>query len=129
MLIVCSVFVKSAISPILAPMKRFSAREFALLCVPVAVVAGAGFWASRRPKPQPYAQPQLTLKYQKPTVLEAFDGYKAVLVTDLCKDSAGTDYGITLANFWIDVTTPQSTKIWRSDGKGSLPSSNYAIAV
>ena len=32
-------------------MKRFSAREFALLCVPVAAIAGAGFWASRRVAP------------------------------------------------------------------------------
>ncbi len=32
-------------------MKRFSAREFALLCVPVAAVAGAGWWASRRGAP------------------------------------------------------------------------------
>ena len=53
-------------------MKRFSAREFALLCLPVAAVAGAGWWASQRPAP---LEPHIEACYLRPaTGWEAFHG-------------------------------------------------------
>lgn len=53
-------------------MKRFSAREFALLCLPVAAVAGVGFWAARRPAP---LEPHIEACYLRPaTEWEVFLG-------------------------------------------------------
>ncbi len=102
-------------------MKRFSAREFALLCLPVAVVAGVGWWASRRPSIAPkskprYIGPQLRLDVETPTALQAFDGVKTVLMVKVRDDSAGTHYQIDYpTRLWLGVLTPQGTKAWRND--------------
>ncbi len=104
-------------------MKRFSAREFALLCVPVAVVAGAGWWAARRPKPEPYIAPKFSLSYEPPSSLKAFEGARTVIVAKLSKDSQGNPYmldGLKSPKFWLDVTTPQGIKSWRTDGTGTF---------
>lgn len=53
-------------------MKRFSAREFALLCVPVAAIAGAALWAAQRPAP---LEPHIEACYLRPaTQWEVFHG-------------------------------------------------------
>ena len=101
-------------------MKRFSAREFALLCVPVAVVAGVGWWASRRPSPFPtsktkplYVGPQLELAVETPTTLQAFDGVKTVFMVKVSDDSKGENYQIDYpTRLWLRVATPQGTKLW-----------------
>ena len=104
-------------------MKRFSAREFALLCVPVAVVAGAALWASRRPQSKLYVGPKFSLSYEPPSVLEAFQGAKTGVGVKLGEDSQGNNYLLNVLrrpNCWLDVATTQGTKTWRNDGTGSL---------
>jgi len=65
-------------------MKRFSPREFALLCVPVLVVAVAGIVLSRRKAPVLVnsGQRQLSFRVEKPTALEAFKGADVVCVVE-----------------------------------------------
>ena len=109
-------------------MKRFSAREFALLCVPVAVVAGAGFWASRRGAPDD-GKPKLSFRFEQPTTLRAFDGVKAVIVAEVSPDRTQflrrTDYCVASSSqAWLDVKTPQGTKTWnRNSTKAFAPDS------
>ena len=124
-------------------MKRFSAREFALLCVPVAVVAGAGFWASRRPSITPkstprYVGPQLQLVVETPTALQAFDGVKTVLVINASDDSKGENYQIGYpTRLWLRVATPEGTKSWNNDTPfyedenwiSSYHSSGHSVAI
>ena len=115
-------------------MKRFSAREFALLCVPVATVAGAGWWASRR-GPLPASddgKPKLVFRVEQPTTLKAFDGVKAIVVGSVTPDATQflrrTDYclGIALhSDSWIDVKTPQGTKTWNRSAKGAFASDAF----
>lgn len=101
-------------------MKRFSAREFALLCLPVLVVAGAGFWAARRPAPKPsYVGPQLQFRVDAPTALQAFEGVKAVLTAQVSDDSQGRSYWIDNPKVWLAVATPQGAKLWRNDKSSS----------
>ena len=117
---------------ILARMKRFSAREFALLCVPVVAVAGVGFWASRRPVPQPYIPPKFSLSYEPPSALKAFEGAQTVIVAKLGDDSDGNSYildGALRPKYWLDATTPQGTKTLRDDGSGSLKLKGVSMSV
>ena len=97
-------------------MKRFSAREFALLCVPVAAVAGAGWWASQRGPTTASGdgKPKLVFRIEQPTAMQAFDGVKAVVVGSITPDTTKflrrIDYclGVGLnSDSWIDVKTPQ----------------------
>lgn len=102
-------------------MKRFSARKFALLCLLVAIVAGAGFWAMQRPSSLPksklpYIGPQLQLNIETPTALQAFDGVKTVLMVKVSDDSTGKHYQIDYpTKLWLRVATTQGTKSWRND--------------
>lgn len=66
-------------------MNRFSAREFALLCLPVALIAGAGLWVATRPAPMPL---HVDFRVEKPTTLEAFQGANAALVAQIRGDDA-----------------------------------------
>ncbi len=101
-------------------MKRFSAREFALLSLPVALVAGAGFWAARRPAPKPsYVGPTLQFRVETPTALQAFEGVKAVLTAQVSDDSEGRSYWIDNPKVWLAVATPQGAKLWRNDKSSS----------
>lgn len=101
-------------------MKR-SAREFALLCLPVAVVAGAGLWAAQCPSATPkskplYIGPQLRFDIETPTALQAFDGVKTVLKINVSDDSAGKHYRIDYpTRIWLRVATPHGTKSWHND--------------
>ncbi len=89
-------------------MNRFSAREFALLCLPVALIAGAGLWVATRPAPVPL---HVDFRVEKPTTLEAFKGANAALVAqirggntpDIAMDSMKTDA-------FLEVQTAQSTQ-------------------
>lgn len=72
------------------PVKRFSPREFALLCSPLLFIALAGWLLSRRNAPTLGGGPlRLAFRVEKPTVLEAFNGADAVLVVGLA--GSGTD--------------------------------------
>jgi len=71
-------------------MKRFSPREFALLCAPVLAVAVAGILLSRRKAPRVLNAGPLRLKFrvEKPTELEAFQGANAALDVSLVGEGA-----------------------------------------
>ena len=97
-------------------MKRFSAREFALLCLPVAAIAGAAFWASRRGAPDD-GKPKLSFRFEQPSAIRAFDGVKALVVAKVSPDKthflSSTDYCVSSSSqVWLDVKTPQGTKTW-----------------
>ena len=111
-------------------MKRFSAREFALLCLPVAVVAGAGFWAARRPTPKPsYVGPQLQFRAETPKALQAFDGVQQALTISIGKDSKGEQFSaFGQPKSWLHIKTPQNTETWYSSGTGTLPVSGVSMA-
>ena len=111
-------------------MKRFSAREFALLCVPVAVVAGVGWWASRRPTPKPsYVGPQLQFRDETPKALQAFDGVQQALTISIGKDSKGAQFSaFGQPKSWLHIKTPQNTETWYSSGTGTLPVSGVSMA-
>ncbi len=105
-------------------MKRFSAREFALLCLPVAVVAGAGFWAARRgvPLSVDLGKPKLQFHVEKTTALQAFNcpnGCVAAVTMELSKNWRGTPYEFTQRKFWIETQTPQGKIRW--PGYGTWP--------
>ena len=106
---------------ILARMKRFSAREFALLCLPVAAVAGVGIWASRHPIPLiGRKEPKALL--QTPDSIQAFDGAKAILKVDVNQAVGGSGKEWIWSNnpnIWLDIHTPLGIKTWRGDGKGN----------
>ena len=111
-------------------MKRFSAREFALLCVPVAVVAGVGWWASRRPTPKPsYVGPQLQLRVEKPTTLQAFDAVQQVLNISIGEDSKGEQFSaFGQPKWWLRVKTPQGAETWYSSGTGTFSAASVSMA-
>ena len=113
-------------------MKQFFARELALLSLPIVLVAGIGWWASRRPKPKVYAGPQLQFRVEQPTTLQAFDGVKTVLTAQSTKDSLGASYWIDHPKSWPQVAGPQGAKRWRSDqffvGDEAWISSDYSYA-
>ena len=103
-------------------MKRFSAREFALLTLPILFIGGVGFWATRRPAPKPkaaYVGPKLQFRVEKPTALQAFDGVKTVLAVQASDDSEGVPYRVRYpTRLWLQVASPQGTKAWSSDTSG-----------
>ena len=97
-------------------MKRFALREFALLCLPLAIVAGVGWWAMRRPVPKPVAAgPQLQLSISQPTTLAAFDGVKTMLTAQVSDDAKGRSYWLDHPKVWLAIAAPQGQKLWRSD--------------
>ena len=114
-------------------MKRFFLREFALLSLPVALVAGAGWWASRRPVLQPkptYVGPTLQFRAETPTALRAFDGVQEVLTTSIAKDSQGAQFSAFGApKLGVVIKTPQGTKIWDSQGTGNFNSAGFSTFI
>ena len=89
-------------------MNRFSAREFALLCLPVAAIAGAGLWVSTRPAPVPL---HLDFRVEKPTTLEAFEGANAALNTTIRGDGAAeVRMDIAKTQSFLEVRTAQGTQ-------------------
>ena len=112
-------------------MKRFSAREFALLCVPVAAVVGVGCRASAPVAPKVEPPPKLTFSMQHPTTLQAFDGIKTVLVAQVSRDSRGAYYRFEEDEplFWLKIGDDKDAKFWRSDGTGAIAKDTYAPSV
>ena len=87
---------------------RFSAREFALLCLPVAAIAGAGLWVSTRPAPPPL---HLDFRVEKPTTLETFEGADAALVTQIRGDGAAeVKMDSAKTQSFVEVRTAQNTQ-------------------
>ncbi len=124
-------------------MKRFSAREFALLCVPVAAVAGAGCFASKPISPKAEPPPKLSFSMRQPSTLEAFDGVKTVLVAQVARDSDGRLYEfldgksyepgatdpLVYPLVWLKIGDKNTSKIWRSDGSGSINKAAFKSSV
>lgn len=125
-------------------MNRFSAREFALLCAPVALIAGAGLWVATRPAPVPL---HLDFRVEKPTTLEAFGGANMALVARIRGDGAPNVAmdSMKTASF-LEVQTAQGTqrassqswttpsawdKVWKGQiyGKGGLRLPINALAI
>ena len=111
-------------------MKRFSAREFALLCVPVAVVAGAGFWASRLAAPDD-GKPKLRFSVTQPTALQAFSGVKAVADIELIDSARGIEFeatssGVPQRFVWLQSRSSQGIKNWDSNKGGKWTDINIA---
>ena len=131
MLILCHHFVKPAQLRILARMKRFSAREFALLCVPVAVVAGAGCRASKPIPPKTEPPPTLSFSVRQPSTLEAFDGVKTILVARTGRDSDGRLYEFDAIDplVWLKIGDKNSSQLWRSDGASSMDKAAFEASV
>ena len=99
-------------------MNRFSAREFALLCAPVAAIAGAGWWVSTRPAPTPL---HLSFRVEKPTTLEAFKGADAIWVTKIEGDDAkNSDLFFTKMERVVEWKTPKGTQI--------VPTNSYSYS-
>lgn len=89
-------------------MSRFSAREFAFLCVPVALIAGAGLWVSTRPAPEPLS---LDFRVEKPTTLEAFEGADTVLLAQIRGDDAkNVEMDIAKTDSFLELQTAQGTQ-------------------
>ena len=99
-------------------MNRFSAREFALLCLPVALIAGAGLWVAMRPAPVPL---HVTFRVEKPTTLEAFKGADAVWVTKIEGDDASSsDLAFAKMERVVEWKTSKGTQI--------VPTNSYSYS-
>ena len=83
-------------------MKRFSAREMALVASPLIVVGVAGFFLPRRKASTPNER-RLSFELQRPTTLEAFQGVDKVFVVD--------SNWIQHTDFWLKVRTARERKI------------------
>ena len=92
-------------------MKRFSAREFALLCVPVAAIAGVGFWASRRADSE---KTKMVLTFEKPSGLQASHGVKTVLKLRIDNIKRKNDE-YAIGAVWLQLKRPHGIALWRSD--------------
>ncbi len=89
-------------------MNRFSAREFALLCLPVALIAGAGLWVATRPAPIPL---HVEFRIKKPTTLEAFGGANAALTAQIRGDDAKNfRMDSSKTDSFLEVQTEQGMK-------------------
>lgn len=99
-------------------MKRFSLREFALLCVPVLVVAVAGWFFSKWQTAPNGGPLRLVFRVDKPTVLEAFEGNDAVLAVELQGRNVG--YGLKEWRIW------QAYPYLEVSGQGRTQRSYYA---
>ena len=118
-------------------MNRFSAREFALLCLPVAAIAGAGLWVATRPAPIPL---HLDFRVEKPTTLEAFGGADAVWVTKIEGDDANNpEIEFAKMERTVELKTRGGTQIvptnqwsnlspWRNVWKGSQSFNRLPLA-
>ncbi len=103
-------------------MNRFSAREFALLCVPVIFIAGAGLCVPTRPAPEPL---HLKFRVEKPTTLEAFKGADTVLLAQIQGDNAeNVEMDISKTESFLDLQTDGSTD--RSSSRSQLSSSAWS---
>lgn len=116
-------------------MKLFSARELAVLCLPFAAIVGVFFWASQHkgtpiPLP-PEPPPKLRFSSRPPTTLEAFDGVKTVLVAEVGRDSRGSEYRWSETNqlFWLKTGDEKTSKLWRSDGSGSIGKEAFSPSI
>ncbi len=100
--------------------KRFSARETALLMLPVAFVGTLGWWGSKRPRATLDEEPlRLGFHLEKPTALEAFRGANATCVVEIVGPSAN-NYQMQQVAAYLEVKTPQGVATsWAFKGHSS----------
>lgn len=108
--------------------RRFSLREFAFLCAPIAIVAVVALVAARRPKPVPpkLVRPKpvplhLEFAVEKPTILEAFQGANSVLVTRVAGDG--------VAKITMDSAKTNAVMERRNAGKKEIASTRSWITT
>ena len=99
-------------------MKRFSAREFVLLCSPLLIVGVVGWLLSKRKPPAPVTPLHLAFHIEAPTVLEAFSGSNAALVVELTGKNADK-MRVYSANSELQLNTKNG--IEKSDGASAGP--------
>jgi hypothetical protein len=118
-------------------MKRFHAREMALLLGPVALIGVVGFWMSGRPVDD--GRLRLSFSIEKPTTLQAFRGIDANLALKV-KNSDGKELTIKKGSPYVEVHTPRGVEVSRLEGRsqrdwesdfwmGSINSSRFPIKM
>lgn len=90
-------------------MKHFAAREFALLCSPLLIIALVGWLLAKRQAPLPVQPLQWAFHVEKPTVLEAFKGADAALVIELQGPQAGA-VSVFRSDPWLEVQAAHRTQ-------------------
>lgn len=103
-------------------MQRFSAREFAFLCLPVLLVGVVGWLWARKEPPAPILPLHLEFAVEKPTTLEAFGGADAVMVTRLKGQGAEKfAMGAFATDPFLELQTEDGTFVsWNRRGYSGL---------
>lgn len=120
--------------------KRFSFREFALVCSPLVLFGMVGWLLSQRKAPAPQQPLHLTFHIDNPTVLEAFDGVDAALVVEL-KGRGADKWNINQTAPFLELDTPAGTqtshnnsprgaweKVWKNNINGTRLLLNSQVA-
>lgn len=119
-------------------MKRFSPREFALLCSPLLIVGVVGWLLSKRKvtSPTPVKPLHLAFRVEKPTMLEAFGGADAALVVELQGHDADK-LGFYRSDPWLEVQGAHGvlrsyesrgySGVWTKVWKGNWNNSRFPV--